>query len=169
MPRCPQPIDILGEFYLQSHLVSAAMVSATLVCVICHQVKHGWIHWRSFSSQQKKSNSELRHRKQRLALSARPLMARGRPSWKGRIQRLKEISCTGGSQNRSCTLREWGIICWIDWNGRGLRYLGKPSRKHRGKWTPAQLSVQHCLPHWLATHACSYMYLTEEPLSGWTI
>lgn len=54
----------------------------------------------------------------------KPVMARGSP---GRVWRLKETSC---AENH----KEWEsrIICWVDWNSRGLRYLRKPNRKHKG-------------------------------------
>ena len=69
-----------------------------LVCMTCHQPKHGWVP--------KGTGEALAHKgegavKQRVCSVnggegqgvLKPVMASGRPGWKGRIGRLKEIGC----------------------------------------------------------------------------
>lgn len=79
----------------------------------------------------------------------KPVVARSRPSWKGRIWTLNEIGCAGDHKNKLCKGRR--IICLINQNSRGPRCLRKPSRKHRGQE----------LLHWSVS---STVFLTDQEL-----
>jgi len=64
----------------------------------CHQPEHGWVPKgtgedlaHEGEGTVKQSVCSVKAGEERRVL--KPVMARGRPSWKGRIWRLKEISC----------------------------------------------------------------------------
>lgn len=110
-------LDVPRHFIciLTFSLISAAMTKASkyglLVCMTCPQPKHGWVP--------KGTGEALAHKregavKQRVCSVEggegpgvlKPVTAKGRPGWKGRIWRLKEISCADDHKKKLCKIRE---------------------------------------------------------------
>lgn len=58
--------------------------------------------------------------------------------------------------------RESRIICWIDWNSRGLRCLRKPSWKHKGHGTSYIAQFPLLCSQWIGNSHLEH--LTEDPL-----